>query len=106
MLKLTGKPKKMVVLGHSITIEYTDTMDPGEYGESNGYKRLIKINKSMPEEEFHSTLIHELFHMVIHITGWSEVLRKFDSKESGGDIEEGLALVIENGLAPLFQLHK
>ena len=104
MLKLKGKPKSVKLLGHTIKIDYTDTMDPGEYGESVGTKRMIKINTAMPEDAFQSTLFHELCHMAIYLTGWTETLRKLDGKDAEGAIEEGLVLALENSLSPIYKL--
>jgi len=66
------------------------------WGETNSEKRWIKINKNFPENTYRDTLLHEVIHAVIGVAGLSNLLDH--------NLEESLAIALENGLAELVEL--
>ncbi len=82
------------ILGHTILIK-TMNDDNGEYG---WYKNeCITINLKLCEsvELVERTLLHEMIHVLLDRSGWSNIL--------GEDKEEGLVRLLENTLTQFLQ---
>jgi ssRNA-specific RNase YbeY (16S rRNA maturation enzyme) len=65
-------------------------------GEMDGTSRTIMIAPHHKSGELASTLMHELIHAVLHVSGQDDHLERH-SKE----LEETIVRVIENGMFPL-----
>ena len=89
------------ILGDIFKIEYPAKIkgDEGEntYGETYGVKRLIRIStqQNKTDDMMERTLLHEVIHAILHISGHSELL---EDKE-----EESLVVLLENGLSKLYK---
>lgn len=98
-------PVSVMIGGKKVRVEYPDTI-PGDTeeegdlsGDTNSMACRIRISKTQnksPDAVLH-TLIHEMLHMAIGITGHSEVL--------GAKREEAIVYALENMLAPLLVLN-
>jgi hypothetical protein len=91
-------PTSLRIMGVDFSIQYLDALPDDELGEMDGPGRVIKINKRQPREDQESTLLHEVLHAVLYLTGQSELLKH--------KREESLVLAIEAGLHSLYQLRK
>lgn len=63
------------------------------FGEFFIAARVIKIKKEQPEEMKWETLLHEVIHAVLGLSGISDTLDSW-----GDSIEEGIVVALENGL--------
>lgn len=66
------------------------------YGECDGPARTIKIKAGIPPEAYDDTLMHEIIHAVLYLSGHSEGMAH--------DLEESLVLALETGLSEIYQL--
>jgi hypothetical protein len=84
--------QKIKVLGHKIKIEYK-TWPDGQYGSCDPDSRTIKLSHAcLDDDELHwSTLVHEVMHMVIGLTGISYM---------EGSNEEVYVRCVENLILP------
>lgn len=71
--KLATFPTQLNILGKIFSVKYVK-MASGDYGETLSKDLLIKINKKLPIESMHATLIHEMAHAALGISGLTEVL--------------------------------
>lgn len=91
-------PKKIMVMGKTIDIKYVKKVDKQDsMGECNGPERLIKIRDSLQGEQLDDTILHEIIHQIIYLSGQGEHLTD--------EQEEGLVLAISTGLLPLIKLN-
>lgn len=92
------KPKQIIILGKKIKIVYKSlTPLMGEYDGDNG---IIYIDEELKGEEFQSTLLHEILHTILHLTGMVHAI--FHNQEQP---EEGIVYALENGLSSLVKLN-
>jgi len=89
----TGLPTEISVLGKKFTIEYTNDMNKDEYGETDLELKKIKLNSNRPKHTWRATLLHEVIHAILGVTG--------QSNKMTDDEEEGLVVSLENGLEDL-----
>lgn len=87
-------PTSVTVLGKDFDISYTMDIDTNTYGETNVLERTIKINSNKDKKE--STLLHEIIHAVLGVSGYSERMSEQE--------EEALVVLLENGLENLIEL--
>lgn len=66
------KLQNIKVLGHKIRIQYK-TWHDGQYGSCDPDSKLIKLSHAcLKDRELHwSTLVHEVMHMIFHMSGIS-----------------------------------
>lgn len=81
-------PTEVKILGIPFKIKIVDDLE--DYGETNGPENVIKLNKKFSRDKMESTLLHELVHAALYVSGLSQVL---DDK-----MEEGIAICVENAL--------
>lgn len=93
-----ARPTSVMILGYEFEIRYVDDMPDGQQGEMTGDYRLIKIDAAQKGEELLATVMHEIIHAALFLTGWSEKL--------GAEEEEGIVRALEHTLAPLYQLKR
>lgn len=91
---------KIPIMGIEFKITYPVKIDKkdNDIGESNGAERTIKIKKSLTDEVKRSTILHEIIHSILYVTGQSEGLSEKQ--------EEAIVLALEHGLDPLYELRK
>ena len=65
-------------------------------GESEGSARTIKVKKSLTPEVKTATLIHEILHSILYVSGQSERLTE--------EQEEALVLALEHGIVQVMEL--
>jgi hypothetical protein len=85
--------------GYKIRIEYVEKVDDeGACGEAEPTKHLIRISTTAntTAATVHSTILHELLHMAMGISGLAAML--------GDKREEAMASGLEHMLAPLVRL--
>lgn len=63
-------------------------------GEADPFNRVIKIKYGLSDDIFESTLLHEILHTILAMTGQSEFLK--------GEAEEALVIAIEHGLTSIY----
>ncbi|MBA2680996.1 MAG: hypothetical protein H0U76_21695 [Ktedonobacteraceae bacterium] len=101
MLSLEGAPRSVKVLGVKFRVKYVDGLVNSKadalYGDCDGPGHTIrictKLNKTPQACE--ATLMHEVIHAILYLTGQSELLSE--------DREEALVLSLENGLSKLYR---
>ena len=88
-----------MILGKMVKINYSVDMDKDDCGEFDDSTMTISINLNRHDNEdlLKSTLLHEIIHAILFITGQNELL---DSKQ-----EEGLVRAIEHGLADIVTIY-
>lgn len=89
------------VLGKRVKIQYIDEIiaaEDGIFGDFNGATMTIRVRKDLPKKELESTILHELLHAILFITGQSFVL--------SSDTEEAFVRALEHGLIDLVELKK
>jgi len=96
----TKRPTSVMILGTKFRIEYPEIIqDESEQvcGSMTGDERLIKISlKENPTElQLHSSLVHEIVHACLYVSGLSQVL---DDK-----LEEAVVVALEHGIGPIFR---
>ena len=75
-----------------VRIVYRPKLGEGVCGLTHGATGLIELSlkTNTSQEMLDSTLLHELFHMALYRSGWSEVL------ETANVVEEGIVIALEN----------
>jgi hypothetical protein len=102
-MKRNYKAKEIVdILGIPFDVEYVEKIKDIEdgllSGESDGSRHKISISKSENQTEDHieSTILHEIIHSILYISGQNATLANMA-------IEEGIVLALENGLHKLYK---
>ena len=101
MKKLKKHPSTIEIMGTIFTVRYLQVLKDEDgtnlSGDMNGNDRLIRINLSQHshDEILERTLLHEIIHAVLHMSGQSEILK--DSTE------EAIVVALENGLSQLYK---
>lgn len=85
-------PEFVELLGYKIPVVVEELEDLHGCFESSPL--TIRIDETTPEPE--KTLLHEMMHAILYVSGWSA---KLDSET----VEEGLAVCFENSLWPYFE---
>lgn len=85
-------PKEVVVLGQAFKIRLMPAVD--DDGSCDGPRRLIQVSEEQDQEAADSTLLHEIIHAALFVSGHAETL--------GNEREEGLVLVLEHALHALY----
>lgn len=88
-------PKSVNIFGQRFKVEIKSLKD-GVYGKTHTLERKIVISNEYPIESQWSTLLHEIIHAALGVSGQAELMND-ESKE------EALVLCLENALHPLFQ---
>lgn len=95
-------PTKVPIAGKEVTIQYVDALFDDDqttpiFAETVEGDHLIKVSTSRPvrEEQVWATLIHELVHIALEVSGVAQVL--------GAEKEEAVAHALDNLLAPVLQ---
>jgi hypothetical protein len=109
-------PNSIVILGHEFRIEQVfdgsmgtaaDAEEDRDLGVSMGPQYLIRINMTAPEhstpDRLLNTLVHEIIHSALYITGQDETLALYDDT---GHLEEAVVMSITNSLSPLITLRE
>jgi hypothetical protein len=94
-------PTSVTVLGTPFKIQKVAKMEAS--GEMLGADSLIKINpkENDTRDKVQNTLIHEITHAALYLSGMSQILETHDSS---GKLEEALTLLIANSLSPIVTL--
>jgi len=91
---IEGRPNFIVVLGKRVQIDWVASFeDEGQLGEFTSNPLKITLVKS--DENWKSTLLHEICHTIFFITGLDELIHPF---------EETLTKALENGLDGLVEI--
>ena len=88
-------------MGTKFDVQYTTKMPKDDMGETIGNERQIKIRAKLTGEKLKATLLHEVIHAILHVSGMTEILTKYDED---GKLEEGLVVALEHGLTPIVDL--
>jgi len=84
--------KYVPILGHNFKLELVPKMQ--DLGECDGVSKTIKISKDHKSvDALVSTLLHEIIHGALYISGHSEKLEK--------EQEEGIVLALEHAIYPI-----
>lgn len=88
------------IMGVPFKITYPAKVDKRDkhVGESDGVNRTIKVKKSLTDDPKRSTILHEIIHSILYVSGQSERLTE--------EQEEALVLALEHGLDPLYELRE
>jgi hypothetical protein len=89
-----NKPTGITIGGVPFKVTYPAKMEENQVGESDAMERTIKIKANQKGDEFERTLLHEVVHAAMGISGISEL---FDEK-----IEEAIVICLENSLHSLY----
>ena len=89
--KKNKRPDKIVIFGKTVSIIEKENF--ANFGESNLDDLVITIRKGLDDKNFETTLLHEVIHVMLHISGWNELLE--DNKE------ESLVRMLEHGLVDI-----
>ncbi len=94
-------PKWIPILGTRFRVEKAPGME--NLGETLGPDLLIRINPNANDtaEKVKNTLLHEVAHGGLYISGLDEILAKYDDT---GHLEEAVVMAITNTIAPLVSL--
>ena len=91
-----ARPKSVLVAGVDVVITYPTNLDnPDEVGESNSTARTIKVRADQKGDEFERTLLHEIIHSALGLSGVGELL---DER-----MEEAIVVCLENSLHMLYE---
>lgn len=93
-MSASGKPSRVYIYGKPVEIRYIHKGEDGPYGETNTDKMTIEINLDQDDRSFHSTLLHEMFHAALSMSGISHMLDGIP----GLDVEEAIVRALENSL--------
>jgi hypothetical protein len=106
-------PEVLEISGHPFTIEYYDeipgteakTKDEEEtvYGDCDITRRRIRISLKHNEtdEQLERTLLHEILHAILGLSGQAERLEGENNEQ-----EEGIVVALENALDLLYVRRK
>lgn len=93
---MTKRPTSIRIMGIQFRITEPKRVDENDsYGECDGPKRVIKIKAGLSDDDFESTLLHEIIHASLYLGGQSERLEH--------EQEEGLVVCLESALSQLYQ---
>lgn len=67
-------------------------------GDTDETTRVIRISTAYPKIRQKSTLVHEILHAILRVSGIKQLIKD--------DIEEALVIAIENGLESIIELSK
>ena len=84
-------PKSINLMGHKIKVILND--DPDNHGTCDVNLRIIWIRGSDSASTQQETLIHECAHMILGLSGVSQLLSE--------ELEEAIVVAIETGFSPL-----
>ena len=85
---MTNLPKRLTIMGHAIEIKQVATLPDEDHGRCDPLAKTISISKQYPIEQRWLTLYHEAAHMVLALTGLSELLTT--------ELEEAIVLALEH----------
>jgi hypothetical protein len=89
------KPSNIAISGRQFSVKHPTKVDKeGSLGESVGADRIIKVKASQKGELFEDTLLHEVLHSILYVSGVAELLE--------GNLEEAIVIALENGLSPIY----
>lgn len=96
------RPKKIMILGVEFIVKYlpASRMD-GDLGSADVQARTIKILETQDDANAASTLLHEVIHVILYMSGQGELLGMTGDKDTR---EESLVLALEHGLFSLVEL--
>jgi len=90
-----ARPTQLDIMGTTFRIVQVKKIDKDDsMGECEPLQRTIKIKAGLNDEMFESTLLHEVIHAILTITGQAEYLKH--------EQEEAIVLALEHGLGPLY----
>ena len=95
-----GIPEQVTIMGIPFTIKIVSKL--ANLGECDGPARIIKLKKGQKPHELESTLLHEIIHAILYVTGHSA---RIEGDEESGD-EEALVLALEHGLLPIYKMRE
>lgn len=89
---------KIPVLGVPFTVTYPNKVDSKDnnLGETDGPMRTIKVKKNLTNDIKHETLLHELIHAILYVSGHSELISE--------ETEESIVIAIESGLSQVVRI--
>lgn len=80
-------PEEVEILGQWWEVEIVDLA--GEFGNCDTFNRRIQLNRGNTPSQMASTLLHEVIHAGLHVSGLSEVFPT---------TEEAICMALENVL--------
>lgn len=88
------KPTDISIMGINFKIIHKK-LPKDHYGETDLNKRQIAISSAITDDDvYEDTLLHEIIHAVLGVTGQSERLEE--------NVEESLVVALEHGLSRLY----
>lgn len=94
MSSLHKKPRRIMILGHELTVSFKKKMPKDLYGYFQSDPMRIVIKSDL--DNWKSVLTHEVIHAILFISGHSQ---NMEEKE-----EEALVMALENGLGSILIL--
>lgn len=99
-IKKDDVPNSLILLGRTIDVKISDlNKDPDNgttYGLCHGHEHRIEVDLHHPQSRnrLNSTLFHEAAHMVLHLTGLTEMLHS-----ANDNLEEAIVCAFETAFA-------
>lgn len=99
-IKKDSVPNSLILLGRNIEVKITDlNKEPDNgttYGMCHGHEHRIEVDLHHPQgqNQLNSTLFHEAAHMVLHLTGLTEMLHS-----ANDNLEEAVICAFETAFA-------
>jgi hypothetical protein len=92
--------KSIPILGVPFTAKELVKVDEKDehVGETDGVERTIKVKKSLTNTIKNDTMVHEICHAILYVSGQTEGLTE--------EQEEGIVLALEHGLTQVMELKK
>ena len=90
------KPTWINIMGIPFEIKYPKKMSKDVLGETRGTSREILIKPELQGEVFEATLLHEIVHAVLYVSGIAEL---FETEKE----EEAIVVALEHGLSQLYE---
>jgi hypothetical protein len=88
------KPSQITILGQKVQIKYVDEIEDGSFAHYYPDLFMIVVRK---HKDWRSTLLHELFHAALAISGTAERMKLAD--------EEALVVLFENAFKNILKLN-
>lgn len=85
-------PKSLKIMGHTVHIRLRPRLENEDHGQADWQKKEILISQAYPESQQWLTLRHEVLHIILGLSGLSEVLTS--------EQEEAIVVCFENNLTP------
>jgi len=99
-------PSHVTICGNEYRV-LDKKLTEGTYGElPEGDLEEIHIDLSQHRNQHHAdkTVLHEVLHAILYVSGQSACLDYSESKDKPGDQEEGIVHALENALPQIYDI--